>query len=109
VTRAVPALVWALVAALAFAPATTVPRMAGSGDAPLEGPSALDLSARSPILLDASTRTLAPGGGERSLPRAQRDRRAPRRTARARSAARPRERIRPPSRPELGRRQSDGG
>jgi len=103
------ALVWALVAALAFAPATTVPHVAGPSDAPLDGPSALDLSARWPILLDATTRTLAPAGGERALPRAQRTRRAPRRTPRVRSAARPRERVRPPSLPELGRRQSDGG
>jgi hypothetical protein len=109
VSLAGPVLVWLLVAALAFAPATTVPHVAGPSDAPVDGPSALDLSARWPILLDATTRTLAPAGGERSLPRAQRTRRAPRRTARARSAARPRERVRPPTLPELGRRQSDGG
>ncbi|TVR91693.1 MAG: hypothetical protein EA416_09105 [Trueperaceae bacterium] len=104
-----PALVWALVVALAFAPATTVPHVAGPSEAPVEGPSALDLSARWPILLDANTRTLAPAGSERALPRAQRTRRAPRRPVRALSAARPRERVRPPSLPELGRRQSDGG
>ena len=108
-SRAGLVVVWALVAALAFAPATTVPHVAGPSDAPVDGPSALDLSARWPILLDASTRTLAPAGGERSLPRAQRTRRVPRRSARVGSAARPRERVRPPSLPELGRRQSDGG
>jgi len=109
VTLAGPVLVWLLVAALAFAPATTVPHVAGPTDVPVDGPSALDLSARWPILLDATTRTLAPGGGERALPRAQRTRRAPHRSARARCSARPRERVRRPSLAELGRRQSDGG
>ena len=104
-----PALVWALVLALAIAPATAAPTPGGPAERPLDGPSALDLSARWPVLLDASTRTLAPAGGERSLPRAQRTQRAPRRDQRAPAAARPRERVRPRSLPELGRRQSDGG
>ncbi len=104
------ALVWCLVLALVLAPATTVPVAAAfdlTRTAP--GPDALDLTARWPLLLDASTRTLAPAGGERALPRALRRAPAPRRRPCSRFAAKPGARPRPRSLPELGRRQTDGG
>ena len=104
----VRALVWSLVLALALAPATTVPRAVTpepvSGDHDL-----LDLSARFPVLLDASTRTLAPAHGERTLPRAQRRPLTPRRQPSLRCASAPRALPRALTLPELGRRQSDGG
>ena len=104
------ALAWCLVLALVLAPATTAP-----GPAPIDltrtapAPDALDLTARWPLLLDASTRTLAPAGGERALPRGQRRAPAPRRRPCRRFAAKPGTRPRPRSLPELGRRQTDGG
>ena len=104
------ALAWCLVLALVLAPATTVPVPTSvdlTRSAP--APDALDLTARWPLLLDASTRTLAPAGGERALPRAQRRAPAPRRRPCRRFAAKPGRRPRALSLPELGRRQTDGG
>lgn len=107
-TRAGAALVWALVVALAFAPATTAPAQRAAMP-PVDDAGALDLSARWPILLDASTRVLAPHGGERALARTQRRPTLPLRLRPAR--ARPREGLAPRRRElsELGRRQTDGG
>jgi len=108
VTRAGGALTWLVLVVLAFAPATAVPRHAAVQPLP-EGPNALDLSARWPVLLDASTRLMASGAGERALPRAQRRPRGVVRRGAASCHRRSGGARRNRSLAELGRRQSDGG
>ncbi len=101
-------LTWLLVLALTLAPAFTVPTARAAEPAP-EAPVTLDLSARWPVLLDASSRTLAPAGGERALPRAQRRPATPRRRPCPRFVPAAAALPRAPRLPELGRRQDDGG